>query len=211
MAQLCSTSSKRSNLLNVAKCAGWATTTTQERPCRMLFLPECFGFLGSSSEETLLAAEPASRERRKNPALFTEALIQMVRDSALTNINQSPSSNELSTMPESSERDEHNLSLLDGLRTIAVASQLWISAGGMHMAVPDDPSRVYNTHVIVDPTGTIRAEYRKIHLFDVCIPGKVDLRESKTTKAGTELVVCPDSPIGKLVCLYCLKAHGKPP
>lgn len=166
----------------------------------MLFLPECFGFLGSSSEQTLQASEKTGTTR--NPAQVTEVLIQMVvRESAATETNRKPMEDR-SPRPllELSEGDDHNLSLLDGIRTIAVASNLWISAGSIHVAVAateDEPPRVYNTHVIVDATGAVRAEYRKIHLFDVCIPGKVDLRESKTTKAGTELVVCPDSPIGK--------------
>jgi hypothetical protein len=100
-----------------------------------------------------------------------------------------------------------NVSLIDALRTIAVASNMWISSGGMHVIATtskDDgcghdngSGKVYNTHIILDNTGAIRAEYRKIHLFDVSIPGRFDLQESKTTRAGTQLVVCPDSPIGK--------------
>lgn len=83
---------------------------------------------------------------------------------------------------------------------------MWISAGGMHVsgAPPqqshdgDDVSsnpRVYNTHVIVDNEGNVQCYYRKIHLFDVSIPGKVNLRESATTAPGTELKIC-DSPVG---------------
>ena len=95
---------------------------------------------------------------------------------------------------------------------IAQTSNLWISAGSIHILCADDDDdndfdsnnrantsaqHVYNTHIILDNTGTIRSEYRKIHLFDVCIPEKnVDLRESKTTRPGTELIVCPDTPIG---------------
>ena len=108
--------------------------------------------------------------------------------------------------------DEWKLSLIDGLRVIAQTSNLWISAGSIHILCADDDDdndfdsnnrantsaqHVYNTHIILDNTGTIRSEYRKIHLFDVCIPEKnVDLRESKTTRPGTELIVCPDTPIG---------------
>jgi len=47
--QLRTTSNKFANLLDAAKCAGWA----KRDGCSMLFLPECFGFLGESSEETL--------------------------------------------------------------------------------------------------------------------------------------------------------------
>jgi predicted amidohydrolase len=94
-----------------------------------------------------------------------------------------------------------------GLRTIAVESGLWISGGGIHFGgAPPDPvtgnPRVYNTHVIINEKGILRCLYRKIHLFDVSIPDKVDLRESKTTAGGTELVTC-DSPIGTLGVTIC--------
>ena len=42
IAQLCSTRDKQSNLINIAKCAGWA----QREHAQMLFLPECLGFMG---------------------------------------------------------------------------------------------------------------------------------------------------------------------
>jgi predicted amidohydrolase len=171
-----------------------------------LFLPECFGFLGSSVEQTLSSAEDASTltQPRKNPPQITEALVRIVRHSAKSTVNTE--SNDLESLPVAlSETEEQDLSLLDGLQTIAVESNLWISAGGMHILAPADvddpmadgaPQRVYNTHVIIDNRGAVRAHYGKIHLFDVCIPGQVELRESKSTKPGTKLVVCPDSPIG---------------
>jgi len=203
VAQLCSTSRKLDNLLNVATCAGWASRSGD---CSMLFLPECFGFIGTSAEQTLAAAEPLSSSEenaKRNLDPLTQVLIQKVQESALTGMpfdppalasNKESESTSLNTL-SLSEEDDRNISLLDGLRTIARASKLWISGGGMHVAVPDE-QRVYNTHVIVDSDGMLRSQYRKMHLFDVCIPGKVDLRESKTTKAGDELVLC-DSPIGR--------------
>lgn len=212
VAQLCSTSSKFDNLVNVAKSAGWAIhrESNLHEKCRMLFLPECFGFIGSSAEQTLAAAEPdwdinTQPPRGINPTDVTDALIQTVQTCATTGMQhptQLKNSNDHSDVFILSDEEDRTLSLLDGLRTIAKASQLWISAGGVH--IRDDQSmKVYNTHVIVDDLGEFRCRYRKRHLFDVCIPGKVDLRESKIAKAGSDLVVCRDSPLGCLGVTIC--------
>jgi predicted amidohydrolase len=104
-------------------------------------------------------------------------------------------------------------SIIEELRYIACESKLWISGGGVHTKAETPPpssdggddegvEKIYNTHVIIDDEGRLRACYHKIHLFDVAIPGKVSLRESDTTRAGTRLVVC-DSPIGRLGLSIC--------
>ena len=55
VAQLRSTSDKILNLVvDVAKCAGWASG----QQASILFLPECFGFLGEGGHQTLDNAEP---------------------------------------------------------------------------------------------------------------------------------------------------------
>jgi predicted amidohydrolase len=153
----------------------------------MLFLPECFGFIGESSEQTLDQAEPPiQQDSIQNDSAVTETLRLIISN------------------PEETKSLHHlkntGISIMDGLRQISKASKLWISAGGMHVSgAPPDSSfgtdRVFNTHVIVDDKGEVKSIYRKIHLFDVSIPGKVNLRESATTAAGEDLVVC-DSPIG---------------
>lgn len=189
VAQLRSSASKADNLVAIAKCAGWS----RREGAAMLFLPECFGFIGQSAKETIAAAEPPLEEdTRTNPAAFQNYLEHMV-----------DSCQKGGDTPMSLPQDSNDISLVDGLRTIARKSNLWISAGGMHVsgAPPSiyepSKSRVFNTHVILDSSGEIKSTYRKIHLFDVSIPGKVSLQESATTAPGSELVVC-DSPIGKL-------------
>ena len=49
-------------------------------------------------------------------------------------------------------------------------------------------SRAYNTSLLFSPDGNILACYRKIHLFDVDIPGQVSIKESDSMKPGEEVV-----------------------
>ena len=74
------------------------------------------------------------------------------------------------------------------LRELASQHGVWVVGGGLPEVVPGETKRTYNTAVVVDPSGTIAARYRKIHLFDVDIPGGATLRESDATVGGDELV-----------------------
>lgn len=198
IAQLKSTSNKLANLLDVAWCAGRA----KREGASMLLLPECFGFMGTNSQQTVAQAEPPVLEDEiRNEAMVSDALASTVQQAHEMNCGATELS---STFDFGMVGEGRNVSLLDGLKTIARESGLWISGGGMHVsgAPPseDDESqraRVYNTHVVIDSSGKVQCLYRKIHLFDVSIPGKVNLQESATTAPGTQLVVC-DSPIGTL-------------
>lgn len=66
----------------------------------------------------------------------------------------------------------------------ARAHGAWIVGGGVPERVPGDAARTYNTAVVFDPRGALVARYRKIHLFDVDIPGGATLKESDATAAG---------------------------
>jgi len=56
-----------------------------------------------------------------------------------------------------------------------------------------DEARAYNTSLLFSPDGDILAHYRKIHLFDVDIPGQVRVKESDTKKPGQEVVTSTTS------------------
>jgi len=65
-----------------------------------------------------------------------------------------------------------------------------------------DAQHVRNACVHLDATGTVRAVYRKIHLFDVDLPDGTKLTESDSVEAGHELSTT-DTTFGKLGLSVC--------
>jgi len=65
-----------------------------------------------------------------------------------------------------------------------------ILAGSIAESIPDE-DRVYNTSVLIGPSGAIEAAYRKVHLFDIDLAsqGGGTYRESASVSPGKDLVV----------------------
>jgi deaminated glutathione amidase len=63
-------------------------------------------------------------------------------------------------------------------------------------------AKAFNTSVLFDPQGEIVGRYRKVHLFDVDIPGQVSVRESDTRAPGAEVVTVP-TPLGTIGLSVC--------
>ncbi|KAM9624159.1 deaminated glutathione amidase isoform 7-T7 [Morphnus guianensis] len=78
---------------------------------------------------------------------------------------------------------------------------VWLSLGGFHERGQDWPTtqRIYNCHVLLDPAGNIVAAYRKTHLCDVELEGRVTMKESSFTNPGTEIVAPISTPAGKVL------------
>ena len=78
---------------------------------------------------------------------------------------------------------------------------IWVHAGSFHEAGPDE-RRTYNTSLIFNPTGDLAATYRKIHLYDVEIPGRVSYKKSRSVAPGGETVVTEIAgvPTGLSIC-----------
>ncbi|HEY8532524.1 MAG TPA: carbon-nitrogen hydrolase family protein [Micromonospora sp.] len=66
--------------------------------------------------------------------------------------------------------------------------RMWVVAGSFREIGPD-PQRCFNTSLVFDRDGRLAARYRKIHLYDVEIPGRVSFLESKNVAPGAEPVV----------------------
>ncbi|XP_053134783.1 deaminated glutathione amidase [Hemicordylus capensis] len=108
---------------------------------------------------------------------------------------------------------EETLSLAEPLegdhvqRYVSLAREcgVWLSLGGFHERGKDWEStrRIYNCHLLLDPKGALVAAYRKTHLFDVELEGRVSLRESAFTNPGPQIVPPVDTPAGKVGLAVC--------
>jgi deaminated glutathione amidase len=78
---------------------------------------------------------------------------------------------------------------------------IWVHAGSFHETGPDE-TRTYNTTLLFDPAGERVAVYRKIHLYDVEIAGRVSYQESRFVAPGSETVVTDVGgvPTGLSIC-----------
>lgn len=65
-----------------------------------------------------------------------------------------------------------------------------------------EKENVYNTCIVADPSGKIIAKHRKVHLFDIDVPGKITFKESDTLSPGNEISVfeTPFCRIGLGIC-----------
>ncbi|XP_073421316.1 omega-amidase NIT2 isoform X2 [Dendrobates tinctorius] len=53
----------------------------------------------------------------------------------------------------------------------------------------EDCGKLYNTCTVFGPDGTLLIKHRKIHLFDIDVPGKIRFQESETLSPGDSLSV----------------------
>jgi predicted amidohydrolase len=90
--------------------------------------------------------------------------------------------------------------ILTAMTQVARASGAWLLLGGF----PERGAgpRIRNSAVLLNPDGEIAALYRKVHLFDVEVPGGRSFRESETVEPGGEPVVAatPWGDLGLTVC-----------
>jgi len=89
------------------------------------------------------------------------------------------------------------------LQKVAKERGVWIVGG----SIPElgDDGNVYNTSPVVDASGAVVAKHRKVHLFDIDVPGKIRFVESETLSAGEDATVA-DFPFpggGKLGVAIC--------
>ncbi|MDP6524399.1 MAG: carbon-nitrogen hydrolase family protein [Kiritimatiellia bacterium] len=72
------------------------------------------------------------------------------------------------------------------LSSIARRLDAWILAGSI---IEESAEGIYNTSVLLDRTGAIAAQYRKIHLFEAVLDNGQVIKETDTYKAGDQPVL----------------------
>jgi predicted amidohydrolase len=87
------------------------------------------------------------------------------------------------------------------LAALARRRRLTLLLGSLPERVPGE-SRVRNCSVLLGPEGQRLAAYRKIHLFDIDLPGMEHLKESRTVAPGEEIVVA-DAGFARLGLSIC--------
>jgi len=66
-----------------------------------------------------------------------------------------------------------------------------------------DGKTYYNTSLLFSPEGELVATHRKLHLFDIDIPGKIKFKESEVLSPGNKLTLVDIPPYGKIALAIC--------
>ena len=91
--------------------------------------------------------------------------------------------------------------ILSDMRELARSTGAWLLLGGF----PEQgfrPGSIRNASVLLNPAGAIVARYRKMHLFDVDVPGGMQFRESESVDGGGDVVLA-ETPWGGLGLTIC--------
>jgi deaminated glutathione amidase len=139
------------------------------------------------------AANLETAESLINEAVAAERPDLIVLPEYYASLNGSPTEQQ-ATGEAFPEGDSYRL--MSGL---AAKHQVTIHAGSV---VEKSGNRFYNTTVVFGAAGQELARYRKIHLFDVVVPGGMRYGESETVGRGEEIVTYAvgDVTVGCAIC-----------
>ena len=88
---------------------------------------------------------------------------------------------------------------LKAMKEAAKDSNMYVIAG----SIPElDGDNLYNSSFIFNRKGEIIGSHRKMHLFDIDIPGKISFKESDTLSAGNQITLI-DTELCKIGVAIC--------
>lgn len=90
------------------------------------------------------------------------------------------------------------------LSAMAAETKTYLVGGSIPEADPDPASKkYYNTSLTFGPDGKLLASHRKVHLFDIDIPGKITFRESDVLSPGNKVTIVDLPDYGKIAVAIC--------
>ena len=88
------------------------------------------------------------------------------------------------------------------LSDIAKEAKIYLVGG----SIPEywaETEKYYNTSLTFDPDGKLLATHRKVHLFDIDIPGKISFHESEVLSPGNKVTIIDLPEYGKIGVAIC--------
>ncbi|KAK7540831.1 carbon-nitrogen hydrolase [Phyllosticta citribraziliensis] len=93
------------------------------------------------------------------------------------------------------------------LSEIAKEANVYLIGGSIPERDTTDPSsdkpKLYNTSLIFSPSGEQLAAHRKVHLFDIDIPGGITFRESDALSPGNKITLVDLPDYGTIAVAIC--------
>lgn len=91
------------------------------------------------------------------------------------------------------------------LSKLAKEAQVYIVGGSIPERVGEEGpnEKLYNTNLTFNPAGELIATHRKVHLFDIDIPGKITFRESDVLSPGNKITLVDLPEYGKIAIAIC--------
>jgi len=75
--------------------------------------------------------------------------------------------------------------------------------GGSIPELDTKTKKYYNTSMTFSPAGELLATHRKVHLFDIDIPGKITFKESEVLSPGNKVTIVDLPDFGKVAIAIC--------
>lgn len=88
------------------------------------------------------------------------------------------------------------------LSSLAKEAQAYL-VGGSIPELETDSKKYFNTSLTFSPKGELLATHRKVHMFDIDIPGKIRFKESEVLSPGDNVTVVDLPEYGKIAIAIC--------
>lgn len=88
------------------------------------------------------------------------------------------------------------------LSALAKEAKVYL-VGGSIPEYWEQTKKYYNTSLTFDPEGKLLATHRKVHLFDIDIPGKITFKESEVLSPGNKVTLIDLPEYGKIAVAIC--------